>query len=145
MNRATIWGVLLTLCLLSCGRGALYHSYRPTGSEGWFRDDTLTFRPDSPLAAGEARRLLVGIRHSDSYAYRDLWLVVNNDTLHVHLADSSHRWYGKGFGELRQLTVPMNLDRPEGDSIREVRIVHIMQDNPLTGIHDVGIQIGGDY
>lgn len=83
----------------------------------------------------------IGIRHKDSYKYRDLWLTINQDTLHLYLADSKGNWEGTGIGEIRQLTYPIEIHSLNQDSIQEFHITHIMEDNPLYGIHDIGLKI----
>ena len=51
---------------------------------------------------------------------------------------------GSGIGELRHFTklIPIKVQK---DSIKELRIIHIMQDNPLIGIHNIGISIQKKY
>ena len=83
----------------------------------------------------------IGIRHKDSYKYRDIWLTINTDTLHLYLADSIGNWIGNGIGDTRQWSAPIHLKMLKQDSIRKLRITHIMQDNPLKGIEHVGIRI----
>ena len=46
-----------------------------------------------------------------------------------------------GIGDTRQYTMPIHLESLKQDSIKELHIVHIMQDNPLKGIEHVGIRI----
>ena len=107
---------------------------------GWQKNDTILFSLDSAITYGKAYELQLGIRHKDSYPYRDLWLTVNQDTVHIYLADTIGHWIGSGIGELRHLT-NIILFNPKQDSIKELRIIHIMQDNPLIGIHNIGISI----
>lgn len=136
----SIWGLLSILLTLACQDNTSYHSYQSINSMGWYRNDTLIFSLDSAITHDKAYELQLGIRHKDSYPYRDLWLTVNQDTVHFYLADSIGHWLGSGIGELRQLTnlIPF---KPKQDTIKEIRIVHIMQDNPLTGIQNLGISI----
>ena len=83
----------------------------------------------------------IGIRHEDSYPYRDIWIIANQDTFHLYLADSTGKWKGKGLGNLRQIVFPVNLNLQEQDSTIKIKINHIMQENPLPGIHDIGMHI----
>ena len=59
----------------------------------------------------------------------------------AYLADSIGNWEGNGIGDTRQWSAPIHLETLKQDSIRELRITHIMQDNPLKGIEHVGIRI----
>ena len=83
----------------------------------------------------------IGIRHKDTYKYRDLWLTINQDTLHLYLADSIGNWQGKGIGNTKQLTLPWENNQSSQDSIDGFRIVHIMKDSILPDILDIGLQI----
>ena len=83
----------------------------------------------------------VGIRHKDSYPYRDLWLTINGDTLHVYLADSIGHWKGNGIGNLRQYVIHTQPNVVASDSISTFQVVHIMQDSILQDITDIGIKI----
>lgn len=135
-NFIILISVLITT--ISCQENIFYHSYQPVNNTGWERDDTFLYQLPASIHCSEYEYEL-GIRHKDSYKYRDIWLTVNEDTLHLFLADSIGYWKGNGIGEIRQCTHRFTI--PSQDSIQEIRINHIMQDNPLVGIHDIGIQI----
>lgn len=137
-------GLFLFVLLVSCQESTYHYSYQPVHPTGWKKTDTLLFQLDSPLVNKQASLCQIGIRHKDTYKYRDLWLTVNQDTVHLYLADSTGNWLGNGIGELRQIMLPISFN-PQGDSIKEIRITHIMQDNPLPGIHDIGIRIDGKH
>ena len=95
----------------------------------------------------------IGIRYQESYPYRDIWLGVSHntedtltyvtDTLQLFLVDEAGNKTGNGLCGLYQCNLPYKAFIPirtEG-STRTFRIVHIMRDNPLTGISDIGIQL----
>lgn len=131
----------LTLFLtVSCQEHTIYHSYQPVETAGWHKNDTLIYSLPQALA-NVAYQYEIGIRHKDTYPYRDIWLKVNQDTIHLYLADSIGKWRGHGIGGTRQLTFPVQLKTNDEDSIREFRITHIMQDQPLSGVHNIGIKI----
>lgn len=132
--------LLVLLGFVSCQENTLYHTFLPVNAAGWDKHDTLLYT--LPLTVTQpSDRYEIGIRHKDSYKYRDLWLTVNQDTLHLYLADSIGNWKGKGIGDIRQCTFPIRLNPVPQDSVHELRVTHIMQDNPLSGIHDIGIRI----
>lgn len=137
IHKSFIW--LISLFLTSCQGHTIYHSYQPVNHTGWHKNDTIVYTFDSLITTKELM-LEIGIRHTDSYLYRDIWLTINQDTVHIYLTDSKGHWNGKGIGELRSFIhkLPSN---HFNDSIKEIRITHIMTDNPLTGIHDIGIRI----
>jgi gliding motility-associated lipoprotein GldH len=132
-------GALFAL-MTSCHQGVLYHSYQPVNPTGWKQDDTLVFTCPQTLYTPDCQ-LEIGIRHKDSYKYRDIWLTINTDTLHLYLADSIGNWEGNGIGDTRQWTKLIPFKSTNQDSIKELRITHIMQDTPLKGIEHIGIKI----
>ena len=136
----TVYLLFIFILTTSCQGNTCYHSYQPVPITGWSRIDTLVYPLTSPIL-NKDYFLDIGIRHKDSYQYRDIWLTINQDTLHLYLADSIGNWKGKGIGETRQLTYSWENRKLASDSIYEFRIVHIMQDNPLKGILDIGIQL----
>ena len=135
-----LFWLLSIFLILACQNNTYYHSYQPINPMGWQKNDTILFSLDSTITHDKTFELQLGIRHKDSYPYRDLWLTINQDTVHIYLADTIGHWIGSGIGELRHLTkyIPF---KPEQDSVKELRIIHIMQDNPLIGIHNIGISI----
>lgn len=132
--------ILLIILLTSCREDTYFHAYQPVNELGWNRNDTLNFTLSEPIPAGTPLSFEIGIRHKDSYPYRDLWLTVNGDTCHLFFADTIGKWSGNGIGEIRHLSCPISFQIKE-DSLRKLDIMHIMQDNPLQGIDNVGIYI----
>ena len=126
--------------IMSCQNGTKYHTYIPVDPDDWKRTDTLVFT--LPQALPPSLYLFeIGIRHDDSYLYRDLWLTTGSDTLHLYLADSIGNWKGNGIGNIRLFTAPVRPLHSPHDSLHGIRIRHIMRDTPLKGIHDIGIRI----
>ena len=87
----------------------------------------------------------IGIRHKDSYLYRDIWLSIHQheqvDTVHLYLANENGNWKGNGIGEMRLYTEELPIQVLPKDSIHTIQITHIMEDETLKGIHDIGICI----
>ena len=141
MTKLKTLSIILSIILLaSCQEDTYYHVYQSINNTEWYRNDTLTYILPTPIAADTSLSIEIGIRHKDSYPYRDLWLTVNGDTCHLFLADTIGKWSGSGIGEIRHLTCPIPYHHQE-DSLRRFDIMHIMQDNPLQGIHNIGIHI----
>lgn len=135
-----VWFLFVALLTVSCQNNILYHSYQPVQTTGWDKNDTLVYSLPQALPY-QPHLYEIGIRHKDSYPYRDVWLTINQDTIHLYLADSIGNWIGNGIGETRQITFPVQLSQIPQDSIKEFRITHIMQDHPLNGILNVGLKI----
>lgn len=130
----------LPLFLTACYNQTLYHSYQPVNKTGWYQNDTILFTLKQPVAVNSIHEYIIGIRHKDSYQFRDLWLKINQDTIHLYLANKNGSWFGHGIGEIKQITFPFTL-KSTNDSIIDIRIVHIMQQNPLLNLQDIGISI----
>ena len=139
-NRAVYILLILWLAVSACQNNTYYHSYQSASTAGWHKNDTLVYSLSTPINSLDYD-YEIGIRHKDTYKYRDLWLTINQDTLHLYLADSIGNWQGKGIGNTKQLTLPWENNQSSQDSIDEFRIVHIMKDSILPDILDIGLQI----
>ena len=139
-NQAVYLLLLLWSTVSACQNNTYYHSYQSASTAGWHKNDTFVYTlPDTiPLQDYEYE---IGIRHKDTYKYRDLWLMINKDTLHLYLADSIGNWKGKGIGNTRQLMYSWETNQQLQDSIAEFRMIHIMKDSILPDIQDIGLQI----
>jgi gliding motility-associated lipoprotein GldH len=95
--------------------------------------------------------ILFTIRNSSSYPFRNIFLFVTTtspagasitDTLEYMLADEKGNWYGKGIGDIHELTVQYksNIYFPE-KGIYSFKVQHGMRVEDLSGIYDFGIRI----
>ena len=143
---------IIYLLLTACHSNTVYHSYQSIPTTGWSKSDTLVYTLPNSIPAGNYEAE-IGIRYQESYPYRDIWLGVSHntedtltyvtDTLQLFLVDEAGNKTGNGLCGLYQCNLPYKAFIPirtEG-SARTFRIVHIMTDNPLTGISDIGIQL----
>lgn len=137
---------IISLCLGACAPGHNdYSDFHNIPTAGWAYNDTLTYIPTigDSIASG---MLVVALRHSNDYAYSNLWLEVvyedatkpRRDTLNIRLADIYGRWHGSGFGARYQIADTLARDVTLTTS-RPVRIRHIMRDDTLRGIDQVGV------
>lgn len=138
--------VMLLPVVTGCAApGNDYAGYVNIPEEGWKYGDTLKFTPVHPdsLCRG---RLVVGVRHENSFPFTSLWLEttvedngrVKVDTLEISLADSFGSWTGRGIGASFQKTdtVAGNFLHRSGSP---VGIRHIMRADTLHGVTQVGI------
>ena len=106
MRRLRITYAIVCLAWLTCAcqDNTKFHQYQPVKQTGWCSIDTLTFHLPSKMDCGEYD-LQVGIRHTEKYAYQDIWLEMTcandsatftKDTLHLYLATKDGEWSGKG-------------------------------------------------
>ena len=139
-NRTVYVLLVLLLAITACQNNTYYHSYQSASTAGWHKNDTFVYSLPTLINSMDYD-YEIGIRHKDTYKYRDLWLTINQDTLHLYLADSIGIWQGKGIGNTKQLTLPWKNNQSSQDSIDKFRIVHIMRDSILPDILDIGLQI----
>lgn len=144
--------LLLLLPTLSCNGDKTSYQYRQIEGGEWHRDSLLLFTTDSLFQPeGPLLELSFEITSNNRYPYRDLWMLVEQnisdtlfraDTLQILLADEKGQFLGSSAGGLHQLTLPyirVKMDEP----IRpfQVRIRHLMADDPLPGIEKAGIKV----
>lgn len=146
--------ILLLSLLPSCTDNTVYHTYQAIPENfGWNKTDSLTFFFPPGLPSG-AYSLEIGIRNTGRYKYRDIWLLLlqtssdtlppKRDTIHLYLADKKGRWNNdRGLSHYSQNTFVCDKPFVIGkDSFnRSLQIVHIMRDNPLAGISDIGVRL----
>ncbi len=91
------------------------------------------------------------IRTGSDYPFRNLFLFVTasspdgksiTDTLEYDLADEKGNWYGKGFGDIHELSLPYrtNVFFPLKGTYR-FKIQHGMRIGDLRGVYDFGLRI----
>lgn len=114
---------------------------------GWLSTVPLSFTPeygDSTLSYD----LTLAVRHTNSYRYRNLSLVVdiiaadssvNRKTLDVTLADEYGRWMSGGFGSLYQTVVPLARNVAPVNAHYIVVWQAMNGCDTLTGLVDVGV------
>ena len=132
---------LVLLLLMSCTGHNRFHSYLPVNKDGWKRTDTLCFHAVPIDTNRNCMEISLGIRHTHKYPYRDIWLSIGKDTLHIDLADEQGRWKGKGIGDMRLVQQEASISLTDMDSCGTIRIHHIMRHDPLPGISDIGIEV----
>lgn len=136
------------ISLSSCHKSDLTTDYTDLPGNGWAYGDSISFfmHRDS-VSKSKAGNLSLGIRHTGDYPYCNLWLEVTTsdakgvsrvDTVNVDLCDSFGRWYGHGFGNSFQITVPVASDI-RLDTLTKVNITHIMRVDTLVGLTQLGV------
>jgi len=143
--------LLLFAVVPSCKEVVLYS--RITNIEGgsWQAGKPALFELDIPRA-GQAYYVVLNIRHTHMYAYRNLWVRLGlqppgADTLNYADFDlqlaNNERWLGVGMNDtyerrLRLFQKPVSFDR--AGKVR-FSVTHIMRSNPLEGVLQVGLAL----
>ncbi len=143
-----LWLTLFT----SCTQQELYFKYNKIENSNWYRDSLLNFTIDTIKVEQRGNyNLLLELTTTALYPYRDIHLrihhnltdtIFDSDTIQYNVADEYGRWLGTGVGSLRQLSLPYKSD-VFIDTLRsyQIRITHILNDDPLKGVEKVGLRI----
>ena len=95
--------------------------------------------------------IIFSIRTGSSYPYRNIWLFVTTtsplgisitDTLQYMIADEKGEWFGRGFGNIRELDLPFrnNVYFPV-KGVYTFKIRHGMRALDLKGVYDFGLRV----
>ncbi|MFP4471744.1 MAG: gliding motility lipoprotein GldH [Bacteroidales bacterium] len=141
---------VVILLLTSCDAGRLYDQSREISPEGWHKDSAAVFMVDIGDTLS-ACRFMINLRHTTDYRYSNFYLFMNTyfpnqtmarDTIELILADKTGEWRGSGFGNIKDLQVPVrkNLRFPATGTYRfEIR--QAMRQDTLKDIQSIGIRI----
>ena len=152
MTRETNSLVFLALFFIitSCGRDVIYTDSVAMKEKIW----ELSNVPEFIIPVTDTAQLTdisFTIRTGSGYPFRNLWLFITayspdgksiSDTLEYNLADEKGNWYGKGFGDIHELTLPYRskVFFPAAGSYR-FKIQHGMRAGNLEGVYDFGLRI----
>lgn len=151
MNRTVYTLLSLVLLLLcSCGREAVSSAYADLPERGWSIGDTVRLAV-SVQDTTQAYDLALTLRHTEQYAYQNLWLFVSAcdslsplraDTVLACLADDRGRWLSTRTGRYYAGYVTMqHAMRFPAAGTYTFAIVQGMRDSVITGIADVGLEL----
>lgn len=141
---------LILALLTSCNTGQRYSFNEEIPPEGWSKYNKPVFSAEINDTL-QSYNILFSIRNSHNYPYRNLFLFVTTtspsgdflkDTIEYQLADEKGNWYGRGLGDIHNLSVPYksNVLFPVTGEY-SFRIEHGMRTDLLKGIVDVGLII----
>ncbi|KAA6345414.1 hypothetical protein EZS27_007020 [termite gut metagenome] len=144
--------IVVTFLSVACTDNVVYHSYRHISKKGWNRGDTLIFDIQISDSTPTHYYLYAQVRNRTDYPYQNLLLsishnlqdssVVVTDTVRCLLANAVGQWTGKGWGSLFQATFDIGeYTSVDPAGMRIVKVIHCMEDEIVTGINDIGIQI----
>ena len=142
--------ILVTLAVTACRERPLYSEIQPVAGAEWSRFNRLIFRADISDTLN-ACDILLTLRTNADYPFRNIFLFVTTtspggysvkDTLEYYLADEKGNWFGRGLGDVNDLSVKYRTSVlfPES-GIYEFRIDHGMRTDNLEGVLDVGLRI----
>jgi gliding motility-associated lipoprotein GldH len=138
------------LFIISCGGNITYTENYSMKNKIWRLTDVKSF--DVQITdTTTLNDIFFTIRTGSDYPFRNIFLFVstlapdgNNlaDTLEYYLADDKGAWYGKGFGDVRELKLPYksNIYFPKKGEYK-FNVQHGMRIEDLKGVYDIGLRI----
>jgi gliding motility-associated lipoprotein GldH len=144
--------LLLTVVafLISCGRNVVFTDSLEMQGNTWRLRDIPVFNiPVSDTL--NSNNIYFIIRTGSSYPYRNIYLFATTtapdgkritDTLQYDIADEKGNWYGKGFGDIHELTLPYksNVFFPLSGEY-QISVQHGMRIEDLKGVYDFGLRV----
>ena len=137
--------IVFATCLTSCRNDIVYSQFSSIPSGEWHVDSVAQFEysivdPESDY------RMLVYLRHTESYPYQNMWLFVDNglntDTIEFYLADDRGQWLGDKHHGFVEMPVLLEENYHFPDSGRySITIQQGMRDTLLRGVTDIGLEI----
>lgn len=136
--------------LAGCDNKVVYSGSSAMNNNTWNLMDIRTF--EVPIVDTiNSNNVYFTVRTGSSYPFRNIFLFVNtispdgktiSDTLEYYLADESGDWFGKGFGDIKELKLPYksNVYFPRIGTFR-FTLQHGMRMEDLNGIYDIGVRI----
>ena len=135
---------------MSCKQEVVSSAYQDLDEHGWAVTDTvhLTLNVEDTTQAYD---LAVNLRHSELYAYQNLWLFMQSadslsplpvDTVLACLANDRGRWLGTRAGHYYTgyVIAEHGLTFPRTGTYN-FTIVHGMRDSVVQGIADIGLEL----
>ena len=149
-KRNLLFIISFLLITISCGRNTIYIESVRFPSELWKLDNQADFNcviSDTSSVCD----IFFTVRTGTSYPFRNIWLFVKTtspngksitDTLQYTLADEKGKWYGRGFGDIHELSLPYKtgIYFPQKGAY-SFQIRHGMRIEDLKGVYDFGLKI----
>jgi len=134
----------------SCSRNVVFTDNVSFPSELWSVGNDIEFKSDI-IDTNSINNIYFTIRTGTSYPFRNVWLFVKTtspdgktitDTLQYNLADEKGKWFGRGFGDIHELSLPYKtgIYFPKKGTYT-YNIMHGMRIEELKGVYDFGLSI----
>jgi len=141
----------LMLLFTACDQTRLFEEYKTINNYKWHYQDTVKFEftvEDTTTAYD----IMFNLRHKGNYPYRNIWVQLIREAPNegvsklkkkeFKLAEKDGRWTGNGMGDIydHRFRVKQNF-RFGRKGTYEFKMVHLMREDNLKGIMDVGLRI----
>lgn len=138
------------MIMFSCSQDVIYDQTIEVKSASWEKNELARFDCEIEDTLTNYRFIL-NLRHNIDYKYSNLFLFMNTtypngnkgrDTIEIIMAEKSGKWLGSGWGEIKDLSVPLieNIRFPlKGNYTFQLQ--QAMRIDTLSGIENIGIRI----
>ena len=137
------------MSLTSCNEDTVLHTYYSISNSGWKKSDTLLFRVDS-ISQNATYHIALELRSNHHYPYQDIWIVVEREfepLCQVQIDTIKYRLNGLEPQRRRtgihhaQHRIHLQSQKMSCGQNGTIRVSHLMKEDVLPGICDVGIHI----
>ncbi len=141
----------LIFILYSCDKNRLFDESIEIPDTGWNQDSVIVFKNIGIQDTSKTYNFYINLRNTTDYRYSNIYFFLNTqfpdgkirrDTIELILAGNDGRWFGKGFGHIRdnQILIRNELKFPQpGKYI--FKFEQAMRKENLKEIKDIGIRI----
>ena len=144
LSKALFLLAAMALAVASCGRLPVYSHYEHISSDGWRRDDTVSFTSAN-------YHLTLGLRATNAYPYTQLKVNVDiaspltprashSTPFIINITNPEGEMQGRG-STIRQYTVPLGDIVLSRNDTLTLSIHHAMSRFSLPGIADIGLTV----
>lgn len=141
---------LMAVFSISCDRNTIFDETINVDEKGWYKNDLARFDVIIEDSISSFNYYL-NIRHSVDYRYSNLFVFMNttypngnisHDTIEFVLADKSGKWFGKGWGEIKDNSILLvqGIKFPLKGAYT-FQIQQAMRVDTLMGVSNIGIRI----
>ena len=106
----TVFFIILFI-FMSCNKKNIYQQYFDIPENTWHTDSLINFEL-TDLDTTINYKVFLNIRHGVEYKFQNIFLFsktdYDNDTLEIYLCDNVGKWYGKGWGDVKEVTVDIS-------------------------------------
>ena len=143
----------MAVVLLASCDGTVYHRFEQVANAGWAASDTLSFmyEGDALVSADAAMAVEVQLRYAATYSYKNVCVrleslnacgeVLSVDTLCCAIYDDDGRRLGSTAGTVFQNGSDAVILPAMCNDTLCLKVSHIMDDDTLCGIYDVGVNL----
>jgi gliding motility-associated lipoprotein GldH len=143
--------LIILFVFISCNKKNVYQKFFDIPENIWHTDSLINFKL-TQLDTNRNYKVFLNIRHGVEYKYQNIFLFsktdYNKDTLEIYLCDNVGKWYGRGWGDIKDVSIDIsNINNKKIINSKNISFEQAMRYgdkvrvNNLQHIHSLGIII----